>query len=233
MANVWSQIERDEEETGLLPLGSRVALAWQLLLGQLPLVRKEIWIASPLTIAVGCIVGMMTAEPAASGLLLAVLAPVVAAVGVAFVYGPENDPSLEVALSTPTPPRLILMARLTLVYGYDLVLALVATGLLATVKGGLDVWPLISLWVVPMLFLSALSLLLSLTWGTTAAMLATIALWTTKVVYAAGSPETFSSTTGGLGLVEAFWGTNTVLLPLAVVLITVALLRVPSQERLG
>ena len=232
------QIESEVEIpwTGAEPrsLTSRLSLGAQLLRGQLPLVRREIWAASPLTMLVGCLVALMAATPGAAGATLAVFAPVIAAVGVMFVYGPENDPSLEVALSTPTSQRLVLLARLTLVYGYDLALTLVATGVLVVVRGGLDTWPLISLWVGPMLFLSALALLLSLLLGTATAMLVTMGLWASRLVAAWMDNSPVMENTGfpaGVQLVDAFWQANALLLPLAGLLLVVALWQTSRQER--
>lgn len=218
-----------EEQLPAASLASRLSLAAQLLRGQMPLVRREIWIASPLTMAFGCLVALMSAGPTAAGLTLALYAPIIVAVGVALLYGPENDPSLEIALSSPTSPRLVLLARLTLVYGYDLVLALGATAVVAVALGGPGLlWPLISFWIGPMLFLSALALLLSLYLGPTPAILATMALWSTKLL-----KDYIGWSTIGTEFVEALWRTNSVLLPLAALMIFLALLEAPQRERLA
>lgn len=216
-----ARIEREEA-----PSLSRLSLAWQLLLGQLPLVRREIWAASAVTMAMGCLVSALTATGAsAAGSAFAIFAPVIAAVGVAFVYGPENDPSLEVALSTPTSPRLVLLARLVLVYGYDLALALAATIALAAANGTFGLWPLISLWIGPMLFLSALALLVSLLFSPTAALFLALALWGARL--AAGTGNVFGQRRPAWAeTVEALWHANA-LLPLAVVLLVAALFVAP------
>lgn len=59
----------------------------------------------------------------------------IAAVGLALVYGPEVDPGLELALATPTAPRSVLLARMTLVFAYDLGLALAANAVVLAVRG--------------------------------------------------------------------------------------------------
>ena len=221
-----------QEERGTSPLVSRLSLAWQLLVRQLPLVRREIWAASAVTVGLGCLVALLTAAPSAAGTPLAVLAPAVAAVGVSLVYGPENDASLEVALSTPTPPRLVLLARLVLVYGYDLALALSASGLVALVSGGTGLWPLVSLWIGPMLFLSSLALLLSLVVGPTPAIMAALTLWATKLL-ATGDGALRFFTPVWADRIELFWQANPILLPLAAALLAVAVLLVPKLERLA
>jgi len=180
--------------------------------------------------ALGCVVALLAVSASAAGAALAVFVPVIAAVGVAFVYGPENDPSLEVALSTPTPPRLVLLARLVLVYGYDLALALAATGALALVRADVGlVWPLVSLWIGPMLFLSALALLLSLLFGSAPAILAALGLWATKLFASGYASSTFAP--AGLDLIDAFWRTNLVLVPLAALCLAVAILQAPRVRQ--
>lgn len=233
LARALAEIDLQEEvlAAGSYSISARLSLAWQLLRGQLPLVRKEIWVASPLTMIVGCIVALMTTTPNGAGLTLAIFAPIVAALGVAFVYGPENDPSLEVTLSTPTSPRIVLLARLTLVYGYDLVLALAATGVLAVVKNGISLWPLISLWIGPMLFLSALTLVLSLLLGAATAALAATVLWASRLV--ALSDATVAPTSRTADMIEVFWLSNTVLLAMAAIMLVTAFLYTQRTERLA
>ena len=221
-----------DKEAAHPPPGSRLSLAWQLLLGQLPLVRREIWAASAVTVGLGCLVALLMASPSAAGAPLAVLAPMVAAIGVSLVYGPENDASLEVALSTPTPPRLVLLARLVLVYGYDLGLVLAASGVVASARGGTGLWPLVSLWIGPMFFLSSLALLLSLFLGPTPAIMAAMTLWATKLLVTNDGARTFLAP-GWADRLELFWLANAVLLPLAATLFIAAVLLAPRIERLA
>ena len=222
----------EAERAGLSPLASRLSLAWQLLLGQLPLVRREIWIASALTVGLGCLVALLVAAPSGAGGPLAVLAPVVAAVGVSLVYGPENDASLEVALSTPTPPRIVLLTRLVLVYGYDLALTLAASGVVALASVEVGLWSLVGLWIGPMFFLSALALLLSLFLGPTPAIMAAMTLWTTKLVAADDGARTFL-TREWADRIELFWRADPVLLPLAAALLVTAVILTPKLERMA
>ena len=151
------------------------ARARALLVAQFPLLRRELWLASALVMALGWLVAVL-AGSRGHGVVVA-LAPLVAAGGVAMIYGPENDPSLELALATPTSPRQVLLARLALVFGYDLGLAFLATlGLLASVPAGL-LGTIILEWLGPMAFLSALALLLSLCIGTSNAATVAFLLW--------------------------------------------------------
>ena len=213
------------KETGPPTTRSRLSLARQLLLGQLPLVRRKIWAASTVTMAVGCLVAVLLTGPSMAGQALALPAPLVAAVGVAFVYGPENDPSLEIALSTPTAPRFVLLARLVLVYGYDLLLALAATVALVVLGGDFGVWPLISLWIGPMLFLSALALAISLLVSPAAAVLISLSFWGLRLL-AAGTPPDGAQPAWATA-VKTMWQAESLLIPLAAALVAVALLCAP------
>jgi hypothetical protein len=189
------------------PVGRRsLGWLWQVVVGQVPLVRRGLWLAAPLVMAAG--MGMALSvlwyggagASADAALLLALCAPALAAVGVALVYGPDNDPGLELALATRTPPRLVLLARLGLVVGYDLVLALLANGLVAAVAPDLAFGGLVELWLAPMALLSAGSLLLSLLVGPSAAIAAALAVWSIQLLaFAPGGG------TGVMGSLVALW----------------------------
>ena len=101
---------------------------------QLLLLRQEVWLSSLLVMLLGYVVALVSGQGDRAASVIGALAPLVAAAGVALVYGPDVDPGLELALATPTSPRQVLLARLVVVFGYDLCLALAATvGLLPLV----------------------------------------------------------------------------------------------------
>ncbi len=146
---------------------------WQLIRIQAPLVRREIWPASALVLALGVVVALI-AEKAA---FLQALAPLVAAACMALLYGPENDPAIELALSTPTSPWQVLLARMVLVFGYNLLLTLIASfGVLALLPNEI-LGSLALNWLAPMAFLSALSLMLSMVLGTGNAIAVSYLAW--------------------------------------------------------
>lgn len=233
MARVWDVIE--EEEAAKLQrrsAQSSLKIAGQIVAAQLSLVRKPIWGASALVMLVGFVVAAMTDSATLGGSVIAVLAPVVAATGVAFVYGPENDASIELTLSTPTSPRVILLARLTVVFCYDLVLTLTAEALLTATNSGGQLWQLVSLWLGPMLFLSALALAVSLLLNPTAAAFCTMSLWVAKLVITSET-GTFMGLSGMSEAMIAPWQSNAVLALLAAVLLAGVLVFLPQQERLA
>jgi hypothetical protein len=143
-----------------------VRFAIRLLLAQTRLIRLAVWTASVLVMAFGVVLGRTGGT---AGTVLASIAPFVTAAGIAAVCGPEP----EVVAATITSPRLVLLARVTLVFGYDLVLALLASVLVATPA----LPAVIDSWLGPMALLSALCLLLSVSAGTTVAVSACVGLW--------------------------------------------------------
>lgn len=208
--------------------------AWALLWSQAPLVRREIWPSSALVMAIGCVVALIAGSRGAA--LIEALAPVVAAAGLALIFGPENDPGLELALSTPTSPRQVLLARLVLIYGYNLLLALAATLALAiTLRPG-PLGALILGWLAPMTFLSTLALVLSLCIGANHAITAALGLWLARGL-AGGIRVDMSSRLGAafaeaLGAYAQVWHSPALLFGLAAALVAAAIWLAGRQEAL-
>jgi hypothetical protein len=205
------------------PLGGLLLL----LRRQLPLIGRGIWAASMIVLLTGMILTYLF--PDASGpstSLLALAAPIVAAAGIALIYGPENDPATELECATPISPALILLARLVLVYGYNLALALATSVLLWLLLDNLALWPLVFSWLVPMLFLSALALALSVLWNSQVAIILAFSTWGLHIFGA------LQSSLPALWQVSNdLWSNQTVLLCLALFCLTLAFARVFRQEQ--
>lgn len=136
---------------------------WLLLRAQLRVVRREIWMATFLVMVLGMLVTLTTYQATASGdtLPFVMFAPLIAALGVAFLYGEDVEQAFELEFATPTSPRLLLLARMTLVFGFNLLLGLLASVVMAVTHTDVSLWPLIASWLAPMAFLSMLAFLLS------------------------------------------------------------------------
>lgn len=137
---------------------------WPLLLlrAQLRIVRGEIWLATALVMMLGVIVTLATYDPTTTSLLpFTVLAPVMAAVGVALLYDSDIRQMFELEDTTPASARLLLLARLTLVFGFNLLTGIAGSVVLALLQSDLSLWPLILSWLAPMTFLSAFAFFLS------------------------------------------------------------------------
>lgn len=192
----------------------------QLLSSQLRLIRTSVWTASVLVMGVGVLLAL---PRTVSGRgwpedVLAMIAPVVAAAGIAGACAPERDPGLEFLSATATSPRVVLMARVTLVFGYDLVLALISSVILAGV--GVDppgLASLIGAWLGPMALLSSLCLLLSVAAGTTVATTVVLALWVARLLTPGlVGTEWLAPVTRGI---ESLWSTNVITGLLSLVLL--------------
>jgi anti-sigma factor RsiW len=166
--------ERSQREAGMLPAWRQaIQRDIDLLRIQAPLVRPELWPAS----AVVVLIGVAVAYLLGNSLVIRLLAPMVAAASLAVLYGPENDPATELVLSCPTSPRQILLARAALVFGYNLILALIASLVSKSLVPPGLFGALILSWLGPMAFLSFAALLLSLWIGANNAITLTYLAW--------------------------------------------------------
>jgi hypothetical protein len=206
---------------------ARLRHGWQLLRSQVPIVHREIWPASALVVGLGFAAALVSAET----IFLYALAPLVCAACLSLIFSPDNDPSLELAFSTPTSPRQILLARLVLVYGYNLALMLVtALGLAAALPGAPPqalFGTLVLSWLAPMTFLSAAALLLSLWAGAGNAISIAYAAWLVHLLAwplrSPQSPVRFSpAILEILAAYQGFWGSTGLLLALSLLLFGLA-----------
>ncbi len=195
---------------------------------QAGLVRQGIWAASLIVLALGVILTFLFPGTGVNSSLLALAAPVVAAGGIALVYGPENDPATELEVATPVSPALILLARLVLVYGYDLALAVLASVALWLAPDHLMLSQLILAWLAPMLFLSALALALSVIVNSQMAMLIAFSLWGLHLVTQWRGPGLFPDVAA---FTDALWSNQTLLFVLAALCFVLAFIRATWQEQ--
>jgi hypothetical protein len=172
-----------------------------LVVAEARLIRLAVPIASALVMALGVVIvlfhvaaggdlggGAAASTASAAGgtanLLLALIAPIVAAAGVAGTYRSRRDPAAELVAATPTSGRLLLLVRIALVFGYDLALAVAASAAL-TAAGTAEMASLnalIGAWLGPMALLSSLSLLVAVRFGPDVALGAAVGLWAVRVV---------------------------------------------------
>lgn len=104
-------------------------------------------IASVVVLGVGALLTVGTGTP-----LVALVAPAVAAAGIAYAYGPGIDPAWELSLSMAVSDRMVLLVRALSVFAVYAALGLAATaatGAAASITFG---------WLVPMTAVSALTL---------------------------------------------------------------------------
>lgn len=121
-------------------------------------------------------------------------------------------------------PRLVLLGRFALLFGYDAALALAGTLALALFRHD-GFAALAAVWLGPMALLSTLSLALSLVLGPAVAVGGAVALWLSRALRV-GSGFTLQLSGG------AFWPTSPRILVLSLALLAFALVYVSRLERL-
>jgi hypothetical protein len=162
--------------------------------------------------------------------VLSLVAPLVAVAGVAGVYGPQRDPAFEALAITATSPRLVLLARVTLVFAYDLALAVATSMVVRLLAPEVGLVDLVVAWLGPMTLLSALSLLLAMWIGPNVSMTVAGSLWALRLL-TVGVPELAH---GWLAAwMRAVWATSpgTVAVTLALLAAALMLSRRPIRRR--
>lgn len=198
--------------------------AFELVRSQVPLIRREIWpsVAAIAVLGVGLTLGAGRPQ------VLNFLAPLAAAVTLSMIAGPENDPAWELIRSAAVSPGRTLLARLTLVYGFNLLLSAAAILVLRIAAPAIAIPPVVGAWLAPMTFLSAAGLVLSLRIGTANAVAAVSVAWLIRFL----PRSTAESGPDALGVLldgyRSFWASPAVLFPLAIVL-TVAACRLAGR----
>jgi hypothetical protein len=104
-------------------------------------------IASIAVLAAGAAATLGTGQPVAP-----LLAPAVAAVGIAYAYGPGVDPAWELARSMAVSDRMVLLVRAVAVFGLDALLGIAACAASGAALG------ITFGWLIPMTAISALAL---------------------------------------------------------------------------
>jgi hypothetical protein len=154
-----------------------------LVVAEARLIRPAVPIASAAVLALGVVMVLFRAV-ADVGLVLALIAPIVAAAGVAGTCRSRRDPAAELIAATPTSGRLLLLVRIALVFGYDLALTLAASAVLsvagAAQAAGLAA--LVGAWLGPMALLCALALLVAVRFGPDVALGAAAGVWAVRVL---------------------------------------------------
>lgn len=166
-----------------MPFKAKLHQAWLIMKAQVRLIGAPTWVASMFVIALGLLVTLAMLRVDSGGLAFVMVAPIVTAMGVAFLYGDEIDPALEIQSATPISPRLILLARLALLFSFDLIVTTLASVVLAASSADISLVPLIASWLAPMTFLSALAFVCSvLFFDPLMSALLALAIWVAAVV---------------------------------------------------
>ena len=192
---------------------------FQLLRAQLLLIQHELWLGSAVLMLIFVAMALLVKRVD----VIYFFIPMIAAGTVSLIYGNEHDPAAELTLATPTSAWKILLARLTLVSGYNLLLAGFAGAILLFMVPPHLILELVLGWAAPMLFLSALALLLSLWIGTGNALFISYALWISQYAPMKMMSEWFGSSVAWWNGYAQFWQNPALMLLLGFVFIMFAL----------
>jgi hypothetical protein len=159
-----------------------LTIAGEHLVAQARLIRRDLfWMPLfivPLVVAMVYLPGPWRQAPSTAALLAALLT----AIGLAFLYGQEVDPAREIVLVTLTSPRLVLGIRCCVVFGYDLLLNCGLILPFLALHGIITPAWFLANWLAPLCCLSAIALLLSIVVNTSAAVFACCILWALRLL---------------------------------------------------
>ena len=110
-------------------------------------------IASTIVLAVGALTQLGAGQP-----LVWLIAPAVAAVGIAYSYGPGLDPAWELSCSMAVSDRLVLLTRAVAVFGVNAALGLIASAATLGTHVSTGAVQLTVAWLLPMTAACALAL---------------------------------------------------------------------------
>ena len=110
-------------------------------------------IGSTLVLAIGALVQLGANQP-----LVWLIAPAVAAVGIAYSYGPGLDPAWELSCSMPVSDRLVLLTRAVAVFAVNAALGLLASAVTLGTRASAGTAQLTFAWLLPMTAACALAL---------------------------------------------------------------------------
>lgn len=221
--------ERIKVEDYVRPLAEYLLHLWLVFRGQARLLNRSIWLLPALAMAVAYIITFFLHADAGWSLTIAVLST--SATGTAHLSGSENDTGTELALATPTSMRTILVSRLIVVLGYNVALAALTSIIIVLAYGG-GFWMLVHLWLGPALFLSSLSLALSLLLGSMFASLIALLLEASQMIQFGLAKPFFIIQSANLN--TTLWQLHPVLLTtIALCCIAFAVFYAPRQPRLA
>jgi hypothetical protein len=149
-------------------------------------------IASAVVLAVGALTQVSAGQP-----VVWLLAPAVAAVGIAYSYGPGFDPTWELSCSMPVSDRLVLLTRGVAVFGINAVLGLIASAATLGTHASTPAAQLTFAWLLPMTAACALALAVAVAVRSAMAGAgAGVGAWLTLVLVRSAAAGAASSATG-------------------------------------
>jgi hypothetical protein len=159
------------------------------------------WLISTVVVfGIGGMINLVGGEP-----LVWLLAPGIAAIGIAYAYGPGVDPAWELASSMPVSDRMVLLVRAVAVFAVNACLGLVVSGISywATAHGmhgagghaaAAAAVAVTFAWLIPMTTVCALTLAVAVvTRSASAGALAGVSVWAVTVLASRVSAGAFTA----------------------------------------
>ncbi len=143
----------------------------------------------PWLIASVVVLGAGVAATVSSGVsVVPLVAPAVAAAGIAYAYGPGIDPAYELSRSMAVSDRMVLLVRAVAVFGIDALIGVVASAASASAVG------VTFGWLLPMTAMSALALATAtVARSANAGLAAGLAGWAITIVSTRAATGAFSA----------------------------------------
>jgi hypothetical protein len=177
-ADLAGRVLKQASLRGKLSFRRKINSAWELLRAQIFLVHREMWPASAAIMLMGVVIALLSKHIEA----VYFIAPLVAAASLTVLFGPAYDPAYELVMAAPTSPWRLLLARMSIVSVYNLLLVVIAGLFLLLIIPPNLFGSLILGWLGPMALLSALALLISLWIGTGNAVTISYFLWIVQYI---------------------------------------------------
>jgi len=148
----------------------------RLIRSQWVMFETSFWVAGLLVLLLGFFMSFLEGREMLP-LLLLVLSPLLSASSVVYVFRPETRTLNELEILTATHPVELLIARLTMVLGFNVLIAFAL--MLAIHLEGTQIMlgRLVLAWLGPLLTLSGLALYITLRWGVLVGVVLPLGLW--------------------------------------------------------
>jgi hypothetical protein len=170
------------QEQGVVPLP--VAKAWRYRLRlaqmQISLVDSAFWWVSALLLGLGT--ALVLASGGVLAGLFALVSPLLAVAGTAYIFRPEAHSLREFELLSAVSPLELLYTRLLLILLYNIGLALTLILLAWSQDTQLVLWRLLLIWLGPMIGLTGVALYSLLRWRVLVGVLLPMGLWAALLV---------------------------------------------------
>jgi hypothetical protein len=167
---------------------------------QLSLVDGTFLWASALLLGVGVILSFSSEGVVAA--TFALLSPVLAVAGTAYIFRPEAKSLREFELLSAVSPLELLYARVLLILTYNAGLSLTLILIAWSQDTQLALWRLLLVWFGPMLGLTSIALYASLRWNMKVGIIAPMSLWASLIFL--GWRETVSETNSMISLFDIY-----------------------------